>query len=198
MMKRAMDILLSLGALILLAPVMVVAAIFVRFYLGSPVLYSQFRPGLNGDLFKLYKFRTMAESRDEDGNLRSDQQRLSAIGVCLRRTSIDELPTFWNVLAGQMSLIGPRPLLVEYLPLYSEEQSRRHEVRPGITGWAQINGRNALSWEEKFALDVWYVDNQSMLLDFKILLLTVAKVLKKEDISQPGQTTMKKFTGKNL
>lgn len=194
-MKRATDIILSLVALILFAPVILIAAVLVRHYLGSPVIFSQTRTGLNGDVFTLYKLRSMADSRDKSGALLADQQRLSAFGARLRRTSIDELPTLWNVLTGHMSLVGPRPLLVEYLPLYSAEQFRRHEVKPGITGWAQVNGRNAISWADKFSRDVWYVDNRSMLLDFRILGMTIKKVLAGEGVSHPGEVTMTKFTG---
>jgi len=194
-MKRVFDALLVAIALILfLFPILVVASL-VRRKLGSPILFRQLRPGLGGEAFSMVKFRTMTDEKDIDGILLSDGQRLTAFGRFLRASSLDELPELWNVLKGDMSLVGPRPLLMEYLPLYSPEQARRHEVRPGITGWAQVNGRNALSWEEKFALDVWYVDNRSMWLDIKILWLTVKKVLVREGISAAGEATMSKFTG---
>ncbi len=170
-------------------------ALFVRTLIGAPVFFTQVRPGLNGRAFKMIKFRTMTNDRDSTGALLPDSVRLTPFGRFLRSTSLDELPEIWNVLKGDMSLVGPRPLLMEYLPLYSPEQTRRHEVRPGITGWAQINGRNALSWEEKFQLDVWYVDNQSFWLDLKILFLTVKKVLARDDISAAGEATMPVFRG---
>lgn len=194
-MKRFTDILLSLTVLIVGAPVFLVLAFLVRVFLGSPVFFRQVRPGMNGKAFLMYKFRTMTDERDEQGNLLPDGVRLTAFGHFLRSTSLDEIPELWNVLKGDMSLVGPRPLLMEYLPLYSPEQARRHEVRPGVTGWAQVNGRNAISWEEKFALDVWYVDNRSIWLDIKILLLTVKKVLVREGISAAGEATMGKFSG---
>ena len=167
----------------------------IRKKLGSPVLFCQVRPGLDGQLFTMVKFRTMTDDRGSDGVLLPDAQRLTPFGRFLRASSLDELPELWNVLRGDMSLVGPRPLLVEYLPLYSPEQSRRHQVRPGITGWAQVNGRNAISWEDKFALDIWYVDNQSLWLDIKILWMTVRKVLVRDGISAAGDVTMPKFTG---
>lgn len=170
-------------------------ALRVRTKLGSPVLFAQERPGLHGQSFKMVKFRTMTDKRDADGHLLPDEERLTAFGRWLRSTSLDELPELLNVFKGEMSLVGPRPLLVEYLPLYSPEQARRHDVRPGITGWAQVNGRNAISWEDKFKLDVWYVENQSLWLDIKILWLTVKKVLVREGISAAGDATMPKFTG---
>lgn len=194
-MKRVIDFAISLMALILLLPLIIFVAILIFLFIGRPVLFSQERPGHDERLFRLYKFRTMTNERDSDGELLPDSERMTALGRFLRRTSIDELPTLWNVLKGDMSLVGPRPLLVEYLPLYSDEQRRRHEVRPGITGWAQVNGRNAISWEEKFRYDVWYVDNASIRLDFRILLMTSAKVVRREGISQPGQATMSRFTG---
>ena len=163
--------------------------------MGTPVIFSQVRPGRDGKPFRMYKFRSMKDATDQDGNPLPDADRITPFGAKLRSTSLDELPELWNVLKGEMSLVGPRPLLMEYLPLYSTEQYRRHEVRPGITGWAQVNGRNAISWEEKFEYDVWYVDNQSILLDIKILLLTIKKVFVKEGISAEGEVTMTKFTG---
>ena len=196
MFKRAIDIVISFCLLIGLSPLLAVLAVLVRWRLGSPVLFVQERPGLHGRLFKLQKFRTMCDLRDPAGRLLPDAERLSPFGCWLRSTSLDELPELWNVLKGDMSLVGPRPLLVQYLPLYSAEQARRHEVRPGLTGWAQVNGRNALCWEEKFALDVWYVDNCNLWLDVNILWLTVRKVLKRDGISAAGEATMPKFTGK--
>jgi len=163
--------------------------------MGYPVIFKQKRPGLNGKTFNFYKFRTMTNEKDENGNLLADKDRLTSFGKFLRKTSLDELPSLWNVLKGDMSLVGPRPLLMEYLPLYSDKQMRRHEVKPGITGWAQINGRNAISWEEKFKLDIWYVDNQSFWFDIKIIFLTIWKVLKREGISHSGFATMEKFKG---
>jgi lipopolysaccharide/colanic/teichoic acid biosynthesis glycosyltransferase len=195
MLKRAIDILAAfLGLLMLFIPLLFLA-IIVRFKLGSPIFFSQQRPGLHGKAFKMIKFRSMTDESDKNGMLLPDDQRLPAFGQFLRATSLDELPGLYNVLIGNMSLVGPRPLLMEYLPLYDAEQQRRHDVRPGITGWAQVNGRNNLSWEDKFNLDVWYVDNQSFLLDIKILLLTVVKVFKRVDINQQGQMTMTKFKG---
>ncbi|HEK1009055.1 TPA: sugar transferase [Pseudomonas putida] len=196
MLKRLIDISASLCALILLSPVMAVVAWNIRKKLGSPVLFRQIRPGLGGKTFEMVKFRTMRDAVDSEGNPLADAERMTAFGSFLRASSLDELPELWNVLKGDMSLVGPRPLLVEYLPLYSPEQRRRHEVRPGVTGWAQVNGRNALGWEEKFALDVWYVDNQSLKLDLKILFMTVKKVVVKDGISAEGNVTMSKFTGK--
>lgn len=194
-MKRLMDVVLASMALTLLAAPIAVLALLVRVRLGSPVFFRQLRPGLNGKPFELIKFRTMTDARDPDGTLLPDADRLTPFGRWLRATSLDELPELWNVLKGDMSLVGPRPLLMEYLPLYTPEQARRHEVRPGITGWAQVNGRNALTWEDKFRLDVWYVDHQSLWLDCKILLLTVRKVLAREGISASGEATMPKFKG---
>jgi lipopolysaccharide/colanic/teichoic acid biosynthesis glycosyltransferase len=196
--KRAFDIVVSFAALVILSPLLLFVAWQVKRKLGSPALFRQLRPGLNGRAFQVLKFRTMTEDRDAGGELLPDSQRLPRFGQFLRSTSLDELPELWNVLIGDMSLVGPRPLLMEYIDLYSEEQIRRHELRPGITGWAQVKGRNSLSWGDKFELDVWYVDHQSMVLDCKILLLTVMSVLKKEGISQEGQATMEKFTGDNL
>lgn len=181
--------------LILTSPVMAITALLVRLTMGKPVLFRQVRPGLHGKPFILYKFRTMTDERDEQGNLLPDEQRLTRLGRFLRRTSLDELPELWNVLKGDMSLVGPRPLLMEYLPLYTPEQFRRHEVKPGITGWAQVNGRNAITWEEKFKLDTWYVDNLSFWFDIKIIFMTVWKIIKREGISYPGAATMPKFQG---
>ncbi|WP_322981957.1 sugar transferase [Pseudomonas sp. C11] len=197
MIKRLFDIVASGCALILLAPIIAVVAWQVRCRLGSPVLFRQVRPGLKGKPFEMIKFRTMRDAVDEAGNPLPDSERMTPFGSFLRSSSLDELPELWNVLKGDMSLVGPRPLLMEYLPLYSPEQYRRHELRPGITGWAQINGRNALSWEDKFKLDVWYVDNQSFWLDLKIIFLTIKKVLVRDGINADGEATMAKFTGKN-
>ncbi|HDR7894660.1 MULTISPECIES: sugar transferase [Bacillus] len=194
-MKRLFDIVISITLLLLLCMVMIIVAILIRIKLGSPILFKQRRPGLYGRPFYVYKFRTMLDARDREGNLLSDEMRLTSFGKILRKLSLDELPQLINVLKGDISLVGPRPLLMEYLPLYTKEQARRHEVQPGITGWAQVNGRNAISWEEKFELDVWYVDNYSFLLDLKILFLTVLKVFKSEGISQQGHATMPKFEG---
>lgn len=194
-MKRFFDVILAVSALFLLCIPLILLAVMTRIKLGSPVLFRQLRPGLQGKPFEMVKFRTMTDARDSTGQLLSDADRLPAFGRFLRASSLDELPELWNVLRGDMSLVGPRPLLTEYLPLYTTEQSRRHEVRPGITGWAQVNGRNALSWEEKFKLDVWYVDNRSMRLDIKILWLTVRKVLARDGISAAGEATMTRFSG---
>jgi len=193
--KRGLDVLLAGVLLLLTAPLMLAMALAVRWRLGAPVFFRQQRPGLHGKPFTLYKFRTMTDARDEQGNPLPDEQRLTRLGRFLRSTSLDELPELWNVLKGDMSLVGPRPLLMEYLPLYTPEQMRRHEVKPGITGWAQVNGRNALTWEERFALDVWYVDHVSFGLDLKILLLTLWKVVTREGIAHAGSETMPKFTG---
>ncbi|MBL8847986.1 MAG: sugar transferase [Hyphomicrobium zavarzinii] len=194
-MKRLLDIVVSASMLVLLAPFLILLAALVRSRLGSPVLFRQIRPGRDGRPFMMVKFRTMRDARDAAGNPLPDSERLTPFGGFLRSTSLDELPELFNVLKGDMSLVGPRPLLMEYLPLYSPEQARRHEVRPGVTGWAQVNGRNALSWDEKFALDVWYVDNRSIWLDVKILVLTAYKVLKRSGISAEGEATMPRFTG---
>ena len=194
-MKRLFDFLVALLALLLLALPLLVLALLVRRKLGSPVLFRQVRPGLHGQPFEMVKFRTMTDARGADGALLPDAVRLTPFGRFLRASSLDELPELWNVLKGEMSLVGPRPLLMEYVPLYSAEQYRRHEVRPGVTGWAQVNGRNAISWEEKFKLDVWYVEQQSLALDIKILWLTVKKVLLRDGISAAGEATMAKFTG---
>ncbi|MGB4073027.1 sugar transferase [Pseudomonas sp.] len=195
MLKRVFDIICSMLALLLFWPALLILYVLVRVNLGSPVLFRQQRPGLHGQPFMMVKFRTMLDAMDAEGNPLPDEVRLTRFGRFLRGTSLDELPELWNVLKGDMSLVGPRPLLMEYLPLYSAEQARRHAVRPGITGWAQINGRNALSWKQKFDLDTWYVDNQSFWLDFRVLLLTVRKVFIREGISAEGQATMSKFTG---
>ena len=194
-MKRLFDIVVSACALLVLALPILVVIWMVRRKLGSPVFFAQVRPGMHGKPFKMVKFRSMTSERGTDGELLPDAERLTPFGRFLRSTSLDELPELWNVLKGDMSLVGPRPLLMEYLPLYSPEQARRHEVRPGITGWAQVNGRNAISWEDKFKLDVWYVDHCSLWLDIKILWLTVKKVLVREGISAAGEATMGKFTG---
>lgn len=197
LIKRSLDLVVSVMALILLSPVMGVVALLVRIQLGSPVIFSQVRAGYRGRPFRMYKFRTMLDIRDENGGLLPDEQRLTRLGRVLRSTSLDELPELWNVIRGDMSLVGPRPLLVEYLPLYTPEQARRHEVPPGITGWAQVNGRNALSWEEKFALDVWYVDHWSLWLDLRILWRTVIAVVSRRGVSAEGHVTMPRFTGSN-
>lgn len=197
MLKRLLDILGSGFGLLLLSPVILILAWMIRHRLGSPVLFHQVRPGLQGSPFRMIKFRTMRDAVGPDGQPLPDAERMTPFGRLLRSTSLDELPELWNVLKGDMSLVGPRPLLMEYLPLYSPEQARRHEVRPGVTGWAQINGRNALSWEDKFRLDVWYVDHQSLWLDLKILYLTVKKVLVRDGISAAGEATMSKFTGRH-
>lgn len=196
--KRLLDIVFSCLGLLLLFPVVALIAFLVRLNLGSPVLFRQRRPGLDGKPFWMMKFRTMRDAVDAAGNPLPDSERMTPFGSYLRASSLDELPELWNVLKGDMSLVGPRPLLMEYLPLYSPEQYRRHEVRPGVTGWAQINGRNALSWEEKFKLDVWYVDNQSFWLDLKILFLTIRKVIIRDGISATGEATMSKFKGSNM
>lgn len=194
-MKRTFDVAFSILALIVLLPIFLGVSILIWARLGRPVIFHQLRPGLFGRPFTMYKFRTMRDDRDRQGYLLSDAERLTSLGRFLRSTSLDELPEFWNVLRGDMSVVGPRPLLMEYLSLYSPEQARRHEVRPGITGWAQVNGRNALNWEEKFRLDVWYVDNQSLRLDLRVLWLTLKKVLVREDISAAGEATMPPFRG---
>lgn len=195
MLKRLFDLTAAAAALLLLSPVIALVAWQVRRKLGAPVLFRQQRPGRDGKPFEMVKFRTMRDAVDVHGNVLPDAQRMTPFGSFLRASSLDELPELWNVLKGEMSLVGPRPLLMEYLPLYSHEQYRRHEVRPGVTGWAQINGRNALSWEDKFKLDVWYVENRNFWLDLKILFLTVRKVVKKDGISGAGEATMSKFTG---
>ena len=195
MLKRAFDIAASASALVVLSPVLVMTAYKVKKELGSPVLFRQTRPGLHGKPFEMIKFRTMKDATDKEGNALPDSERLTDFGKKLRASSLDELPELWNVLKGDMSLVGPRPLLMEYLPLYNAEQAKRHNVRPGITGYAQVNGRNSLSWEDKFKLDTWYVEQQSFLLDLKILLKTVKKVIIKDGISAEGEATMTKFTG---
>ncbi len=195
MLKRLFDITISAIGLLMLSPVIIVLALLIRVKLGSPVFFRQTRPGLNGKPFQMVKFRTMLEAVDKHGNPLPDKERMTRFGSFLRASSLDELPELWNVLKGDMSLVGPRPLLMEYIPLYSNTQYRRHEVRPGVTGWAQVNGRNAISWEDKFKLDVWYVDNQSFRLDLKILLLTVKSVFSRSGVSGDGEVTMSRFTG---
>ena len=194
-MKRSFDLLFSSFLLVLLGPVLIAVALMILVLMGRPILFLQIRPGLNGRPFEIIKFRTMLEITDDNEPPPPDEKRLTAFGKLLRSTSIDELPELWNVIKGDMSLVGPRPLLMEYMPLYSEDQARRNEVRPGITGWAQINGRNAISWEEKLKLDVWYVDNQSFWFDLKILLQTVKKVFLRDGISAEGEATMSRFKG---
>ncbi|WP_314296026.1 sugar transferase [Acinetobacter schindleri] len=195
MLKRALDIVIASTALLLLSPLYLFVAYKVRKNLGSPVLFRQVRPGLHGKPFEMIKFRSMKDAVDENGNPLPDSERLTPFGQMLRSSSLDEMPELWNVIKGEMSIVGPRPLLMEYLPLYNSQQAKRHNVRPGMTGHAQVNGRNAISWEEKFKLDTWYVENQSLWLDFKIMLKTVKKVLAKDDISAEGEATMTKFTG---
>lgn len=199
MLKRLLDIIIASIALILLSPLYAFVAYKVKKNLGSPVLFRQVRPGLHGKPFEMIKFRTMKDALDEQGNPLPDSERLTPFGKMLRSTSLDEMPELWNVIKGDMSVVGPRPLLMEYLPLYNKEQAKRHDVRPGMTGHAQVNGRNAISWEEKFKLDTWYVENQSTVLDLKIMLKTVQKVIAKDDISAEGEATMTRFTGsKNM
>lgn len=193
--KRIFEFTIALLALFMLLPIFLTILILVLLKMGTPIFFIQSRPGLNGKTFKMYKFRTMTNKCDKNGKLLEDKDRLSNFGSFLRSTSLDELPTLWNVLCGNMSLVGPRPLLIEYLPLYSKDQARRHDVRPGITGWAQVNGRNAISWNEKFELDTWYVENQSFALDMKIILLTLKKVIKRDGISHNNHVTMEKFKG---
>ena len=195
MIKRFFDIIASAISLFILAPVILFIAFLIQRKLGSPILFYQVRPGKNAKPFQMTKFRTMREDFDQDGRILSDSERIAPFGNFLRNSSLDELPELWNVLKGDMSLVGPRPLLMEYLPLYSTEQARRHNVRPGITGWAQVNGRNAISWEEKFKYDIWYVDNQSFWLDMKIIWMTIKKVIAREGISAEGEATMPSFTG---
>jgi len=197
-MKRVFDFSVALLLIVLASPVMALVALLVRVNLGSPVLFSQQRPGLNARPFHIYKFRTMLLTRDEHGELLPDRERMTSFGTFLRRSSLDELPQLFNVLKGELSLVGPRPLLMEYLPLYNPDQARRHRVKPGITGWAQVNGRNAISWEDKFKYDVWYVDHQSFWLDMKILWMTVMKVIRSEGVSQAGNVTMEKFQGQSV
>lgn len=193
--KRTFDTFAAMVGLVLALPVIAVVALAIRVSMGRPVLFRQVRPGLKGEPFILFKFRTMTNETDEDGRLLPDEKRLTRLGRFLRSTSLDELPQLWNVLRGEMSLVGPRPLRMEYLPLYTPEQARRHDVRPGITGWAQVNGRNATTWEERFCYDVWYVDNQSFWLDMRILALTILRVLRREGVSHEGHVTMPRFTG---
>ena len=193
--KRIFEFTIALLALLILLPIFLTISILVLLKMGTPIFFIQSRPGINSKTFKMYKFRTMTNKCDKNGKLLEDKDRLSNFGSFLRSTSLDELPTLWNVLCGNMSLVGPRPLLIEYLPLYSKNQARRHDVRPGITGWAQVNGRNAISWNEKFELDTWYVENQSFALDMKIILLTLKKVIKRDGISHNNHVTMEKFKG---
>ena len=195
MFKSIFDKTLALFLIILFSPIYIVVSLLIFFKMGSPILFRQKRPGYKEEIFGIYKFRTMTNEKDEFGNLLPDDKRLVGIGKFIRSTSLDELPQLFNVLKGEMSFVGPRPLLVEYLPLYNQKQKRRHDVKPGITGWAQVNGRNAISWEQKFDYDVWYVDNQSFWLDIKILWLTFLKVVKRSDISSSTSSTMEKFTG---
>ncbi|XZF76222.1 sugar transferase [Bacillus sp. AL-1R] len=194
-MKRVIDLTISLVALLLLSPLIIILAILVRFKMGSPILFTQERPGLNGEPFYLYKFRTMKDLRDSQGNPLSDELRLTSFGKLLRKYSLDEFPQLLNVVKGEMSLVGPRPLLMDYLDLYTERQFKRHEVKPGITGWAQVNGRNSINWEEKFELDIWYVENQSTLIDLKIVFITLIKVIKSEGIQNKSHATMPVFRG---
>ncbi|HSJ31052.1 MAG TPA: sugar transferase [Longimicrobiales bacterium] len=194
-MKRFFDVVVAAAGLLLLSPLLLILAALIRLRLGSPVLFTQSRPGLRGRPFRLIKFRTMTSERAHDGQLLPDGYRLTAFGRFLRSTSLDELPELWNVLRGEMSIVGPRPLLMEYLPLYSADQRRRHDVRPGITGWAQVNGRNALSWEEKFMLDLWYVDNRTFWLDMRIVGLTLIRIITRQGVSQPGHVTADPFRG---
>lgn len=198
MLKRGLDILLSLVGITIFLPIMVFISIGIAINMGTPILFTQERVGKDNEVFKIYKFRTMRDAYDEKGNLLSDHERLTKLGLWLRKTSLDELPELYNILKGEMSLVGPRPLLVEYLLEYDEYQIRRHEIRPGLTGWAQVNGRNLVSWEERFNLDVWYVDHQTFWLDCKILWLTLFAVVKREGISQEGHVTMEKFRGKRI
>ena len=195
MLKAFFDRTLALILIVLLLPLYAVTALLIRINMGSPVLFRQKRPGLHGRIFEIYKFRTMTDEKDKQGNLLPDEQRLAGIGKFIRSTSLDELPQLFNVLKGDMSFVGPRPLLIEYLPLYNERQKKRHDVKPGITGWAQVNGRNAISWEQKFEYDVWYVEHQSFWLDMKILWMTFLKVAKRSDISSDTSVTMEKFQG---
>jgi len=196
-MKRLFDIILSLILILLFSPIFIITFIIIFFKIGRPVLFTQVRPGLNEKLFTIYKFRTMSNETDNNGQLLSDKERLKGVGILIRKASLDELPQLFNVLKGEMSFVGPRPLLVEYLELYNKEQKRRHNVVPGISGWAQVNGRNAISWEQKFEYDVWYVDNQSFLLDIKILWMTFLKVVNRSDISSSNSVTIDKFKGTN-
>lgn len=197
-LKRLFDFLVSLIGLLLLWPLLLTVAVLIRIKLGSPIFFRQQRPGLHETPFFVYKFRTMRNSVDADGVMLADDQRMAKLGTFLRTTSLDELPELWNVLKGEMSLVGPRPLLMEYLPLYTAKQARRHEVKPGITGWAQVNGRNSIGWEEKFELDIWYVNHQNCLLDLKILFMTLSKVLRRDGIAQLGHVTVEPFRGSAL
>jgi len=194
-MKRGFDIIFSLLLIVIFLPIYIVVSLLILMKMGTPILFRQQRPGKNEKIFTIYKFRTMSNKRDTHGNLLPDEQRLDGFGKLIRHTSLDELPQLFNVLKGEMSFVGPRPLLVEYLPLYNNEQRKRHDVKPGITGWAQVNGRNAISWEEKFELDIWYVKNQSFSLDMKILWLTVLKLFQRSDINAASNVTMEKFKG---
>ena len=193
--KRLLDILISLLSLIVLSPLLLIVAAIVRISLGSPVIFTQVRPGLNGKLFRLYKFRSMTDQKDDTGELLPDDKRLTRFGKSLRKTSLDELPELWNIIKGDMGVVGPRPLLVQYLPLYNAKQKRRHDIRPGLTGYAQVNGRNAISWTERFTMDCWYVDNLSFGLDLKIIIATVGKVFSRSGISSSTNATMEAFTG---
>lgn len=195
MIKRIFDILLALVLIVLFLPIYILVSLLILLKIGSPILFRQLRPGLNGNIFGIYKFRTMTNEKDENGELLPDVQRLVGVGKFIRSASLDELPQIFNVLKGEMSFVGPRPLLIEYLDRYDDRQKRRHDVKPGITGWAQVNGRNAISWEQKFAYDVWYVENQSFWLDMKILWLTFLKVVKRSDISSDSSATMERFKG---
>lgn len=195
LIKPILDFILAFLLIIIFSPIILIVALLIKLKLGSPILFTQERPGLNGKIFRIYKFRTMSDERDSKGNLLSDELRLKGFGKLIRKSSLDELPQLFNVLKGEMSFVGPRPLLVEYLELYNQEQAKRHNVKPGITGWAQVNGRNAISWEEKFKLDVYYVEHISFMLDCKILYMTFFKVLKRKDINSNTNITMEKFTG---
>lgn len=195
LIKPILDFILAFLLIIVFSPIILIVALLIKLKLGSPILFTQERPGLNGKIFRIYKFRTMSDERDSKGNLLSDELRLKGFGKLIRKSSLDELPQLFNVLKGEMSFVGPRPLLVEYLKLYNQEQAKRHNVKPGITGWAQVNGRNAISWEEKFKLDVYYVEHISFMLDCKILYMTFFKVLKRKDINSNTNITMEKFTG---
>ncbi|OCR13771.1 undecaprenyl phosphate N,N'-diacetylbacillosamine 1-phosphate transferase [Helicobacter pullorum] len=195
LIKPILDFILAFLLIIIFSPIILIVALLIKLKLGSPILFTQERPGLNGKIFRIYKFRTMSDERDSKGDLLSDELRLKGFGKLIRKSSLDELPQLFNVLKGEMSFVGPRPLLVEYLKLYNQEQAKRHNVKPGITGWAQVNGRNAISWEEKFKLDVYYVEHISFMLDCKILYMTFFKVLKRKDINSNTNITMEKFTG---
>ncbi|STQ88168.1 undecaprenyl phosphate N,N'-diacetylbacillosamine 1-phosphate transferase [Helicobacter pullorum] len=195
LIKPILDFILAFLLIIIFSPIILIVALLIKLKLGSPILFTQERPGLNGKIFRIYKFRTMSDERDSKGDLLSDELRLKGFGKLIRKSSLDELPQLFNVLKGEMSFVGPRPLLVEYLELYNQEQAKRHNVKPGITGWAQVNGRNAISWEEKFKLDVYYVEHISFMLDCKILYMTFFKVLKRKDINSNTNITMEKFTG---